>query len=431
MTSIAQPSSLPTEGHVNADEKQRILDLAARYVCPGRVRMFQAFGVDLVIGRREGYRIWDIGGRELLDYHLNGGVYNLGHRNPELLTALHEALETLDIGNHHFPSVARAELGERLAHLTPGDLQYSVLTPCGSEAVDVALRTARHATKRRKIVSIEKGYHGHTGLSLAAGDPRFSRMFLTEPPPEQFVQVPFNDLDAMAAALRGDDVAAVVVETIPATCGFPLPRAGYLPGVKALCEKHGTVYVADEVQTGLGRTGFMWGVECYGVAPDILVTGKGLSGGLYPIAAAVLSPRVAGWLDEDGWGHSSTFGGAEVGCRVAYKVLEIVSRRDVLANVQTVSRYLGDGLQSIQSRYPDWLVEIRREGVIFGLRFAHPQGGMLMSKALYDSGLWAMFAGFDPSVLQFKAGLLVDRVFCDQTLERFEAGIRRCLSSLR
>ena len=105
----------------------------------------------------------------ILDLHLNGGVFNLGHRNPELVATLREALDALDVGNHHFPSSARAELGEALARLTPGDLQYSVFASGGGEAIDAALKTARHATKRRTIVSIQKGYHGHTGLALAAG----------------------------------------------------------------------------------------------------------------------------------------------------------------------------------------------------------------------------------------------------------------------
>ena len=122
-----------------SEEKRRVLDLAERYVCPGRVRTFRALGVDLVIGRREGYRIWDLDGRELLDLHLNGGVFNLGHRNPELVATLRDALDTLDVGNHHFPSAARAELGESLARHTPGDLQYSVFASGGGEAIDCAL----------------------------------------------------------------------------------------------------------------------------------------------------------------------------------------------------------------------------------------------------------------------------------------------------
>jgi putrescine aminotransferase len=427
----ATPHPELSEGATVTDEKQRILDLATRYVCPGRTRTFAGFGIDLVIGRREGYRIWDVDGRELIDCHLNGGVFNLGHRNPELVAVLRNALETLDIGNHHFPSVARAELAASLARLTPGALQYSVFASGGGEAIDVALKTARHATRRRRVVSIAKGYHGHTGLALAAGDERFSRMFLSEGAPGEFVQVPFNDLDAMERALAGGDVAAVVLETIPATYGFPLPAAGYLAGVKALCERHGTVYVADEVQTGLGRTGHLWGVERYGVEPDILVTAKGLSGGLYPIAAAVLSPRVAAWLEEDGWGHVSTFGGAELGCRVAERVLAISSDSAVLANVAALSDHIGAGLDDIQRRHPDWLLEIRRAGLVIGLRFAHPQGAMLMSRALYDAGIWAMFAGYDTAVLQLKPGLLADRALADEILERFETGLRQCVATLR
>jgi acetylornithine/succinyldiaminopimelate/putrescine aminotransferase len=412
------------------DEKRRALELAARHVCPDRVRTFGAIGVDLVIGRREGYRIWDLDGRELLDLHLNGGVFNLGHRHAELVATLRDALDTLDVGNHHFPSLARAELAEALVRTMPGDLRLVVFAPSGGEAIDVAIKSARHATQRRTIVSIRKGYHGHTGLALAAGDDRFSRLFLSDGPPDDFVQVPFNDLDAMEEALRHHQVAAVVLETIPATYGFPLPAPGYLPGVKALCERYGALYVADEVQTGLGRTGRLWGVECFGVEPDILVTGKGLSGGLYPISAAVLTPRAGRWLEEDGWAHVSTFGGAELGCRVAEKVLEITCRPDVLANVAAVSDRLAAGLETLRARHPGWLVEIRRQGVIMGLRFAHERGGQLMTRALYDAGVWAMFAGLDTSVLQWKAGLLVDAAYCDEALSRLEDGMRRCTAMM-
>jgi acetylornithine/succinyldiaminopimelate/putrescine aminotransferase len=410
-------------------EKRRALDLAAAHVCPNRVQAFDAMGIDLVIGRRDGYRIWDLDGRELLDFHLNGGVFNLGHRNPELVAALRTALDALDVGNHHFPSAARAELAAALVRTMPGDLKYVVFAPSGSEAIDVAIKTARYATKRRKVVSIRKGYHGHTGLALAAGNESFSAAFLSEGPPGTFVQVPFNDLAAMEDALRGGDVAAAVLETIPATYGFLMPQSGYLPGVKRLCERHGAVYIADEVQTGLGRTGRFWGVECYDVAPDILVTGKGLSGGLYPIAAAAVSGRVAGWIEDDGWGHVSTFGGAELGCPVAQRVLEITGRPATLRNVADVSARLAEGLEAIRRQAPDWLVEIRRQGVVIGLRFADSRGAMFMSKALYDSGLWAMFAGFDTSVLQFKAGLLVDAAYCDEALARLADGVRRCLAA--
>ena len=121
----------------------------------------------------------------------------------------------------------------------------------------------------------------------------------------------------MEQALRDEQVAAVLMETIPATYGFPLPSPDYLPGVRALCDRYGSLYIADEVQTGLGRSGHLWAVETWGVKPDMLVCGKGLSAGLYPISALVMSEEVGGWLTDNGWGYVTTFGGAEPGSLVA------------------------------------------------------------------------------------------------------------------
>src|SRR5699024_10615482 len=215
-----------------------------------------------------------------MDVHLNGGTYNLGHRNPEVVGAVRSAMDQFDMGNHHFPSLARTALAEELMATAPASLTRVAYASGGGEAIDIALKSARHATQRRKIVSIVKAYHGHTGLAVAAGDDRFTKFFLSEQD-EEFPHVPFNDLDAMDRALAGRDVAAVIMETIPATYGFPLPAPGYLEEVRRLCEKYGTLYIADEVQTGLMRTGELWGITKHGIDPDILVTGKGISGGLY------------------------------------------------------------------------------------------------------------------------------------------------------
>jgi acetylornithine/succinyldiaminopimelate/putrescine aminotransferase len=404
-----------------SDRKRRALDLCRQYWMPGRVDSFQAWGISLVVGRREGYRMWDIDGHELIDVHLNGGTFNLGHRHPDIVRTLVEATAEVDIGNHHFPSEARGELAEKLARLTPGDLRYSVFGATGSEVNDVAIRTARKATGRRKILSIDMGYHGRVGLAGQAGDDSTAKYFLSDAP-QEFVKVPFADLAAAEKVLAGGDIAAAIIETLPATYGFPVPPDGYLPGLKAACERHGALYIADEVQTGLGRTGRMWGVETFGVTPDILVTAKGLGGGLYPISAAVLSERVAGWLFENAWGHVSTSGGAEIGCRVASKALDLCSAPETLENVRRRSDQLYAGLSAIQRRNP-YLVEIRRTGLVMGLKVDHPQGAMHLTKALYDKGVWAIFAGYDLSVLQFKPGLLVDARLCDELLEKVEAAL--------
>jgi acetylornithine/succinyldiaminopimelate/putrescine aminotransferase len=404
-------------------DKERVLDLTRRHVAPHRVDVWERFGTQLVIGRREGYRLWDLDGRELIDLHLNGGTFNLGHRHPEVVEAMVTAASTLDIGNHHFASPARAELAARLAQLTPGDLEYTVFASGGSEAIDVAIKTARRATGRKRILTLAAGYHGRTGLSGAAGEDAGAAYFLSDLP-DQFTKVPFADLDAITAEMSRDDVAAVLLETVPATYGFPVPPEGYLPAVKALCDEHDALYIADEVQTGLGRTGRLWGVENFGVEPDILVCGKGLSGGMYPIAAAVMTPRAGQWLHENGWGHVSTFGGAEIGCRVAERVLEITTRPAVEQQVAHLIKRFGSRLAEVRDRQP-YLVEVRQSGLVIGLRVDHPNGAVYLQQELFELGVWAIASGFDQSVLQFKPGLLLDDALADTVLDRLEVALAR------
>lgn len=411
--------------------KRAVLEKSIQWWNPGKTRQWIEDGVDLVIGKREGYYLYDMDGKELMDVHLNGGTYNLGHRNPEVIAALIEGLEDFDIGNHHFPSMVRAQLAEELAKCTPDTLRYSIFSSGGGEAIDVALKCARYATKRKKIVSIRFAYHGHTGLAVALGNERYSRPFLAEGPAGEFIHVPYNDLEAMEKALQNEDVAAVIIETIPATYGFPMPEKGYLAAVKKLCEKYGSLYIADEVQTGLMRTGKLWGIEHYGVKPDILVTAKGLSGGIYPIAATVVSEKAGNWMNEDGFAHISTFGGAELGCVVAMKVLEISQRPEVVENVGYASRYLRAGLEEIKRQFPNFFIEIRQLGLVMGLVFNHPEGARHVMRHLYQRGVWAIYSMLDERVLQFKPGILCDKEFCDKLLERCEVAIRDAARELR
>jgi putrescine aminotransferase len=411
-------------GFFKYESKQEMIEKSIAYWNPDKTRFWQQMGVDLVIDRREGYFLHDMCGTRLIDMHLNGGTYNLGHRNPELVATLKDALDHFDMGNHHFPSLARTAFAEMLAKTTPWERCYTLFAAAGGEAIDMALKTARHATKRRKIVSIVKGYHGHTGLAVCAGDSRFSRLFLSERP-DEFVHVPFNDPAAMEEALAPGDAAAVIMETIPATYGFPMPAEGYLQSVKALCEKHGTLYIADEVQTGLMRCGTFWGFEGYDIVPDIIVSAKGISGGLYPIAVVLLSGPTAGWLEEDGFGHMSTVGGAELGCIVGMKVLEMTQRPEVVNNVQEATAGFTEGLADIRTRHGDFFSGVRQRGLVMGLEFDHPQGAKFVSRALYENGVWAIFSTLDPKVLQFKPGLLISPVLRAEVLERLETALKR------
>ena len=393
------------------------------YWNPSRTMAWPEMGVDIMVGKREGYYFWDLDGKKYMNLHLNGGTYNVGHRNPEVIETLKEAMEELDIGNHHFGSVARGYLAKKLVTTATEGMQYAIFSSCGGEAVDVAIKSVRYATGRRKIVSLMKCYHGHTGLALGAGDDIFKEKFLSGPGDDCYIQVPMNDVDAMEKALKNEDVAGVIIETIPATYGFPIPEKGYIKKVKELCEKYGTMYISDEVQTGLMRTGKLWAISHEDVNPDVIVTGKGLSGGIYPISATIMTKKAGKWVEEFGRGHTGTFGGSELGCAVGGKVLDIVTRESTVKNVEFMTEYLKKGLDDVKALYPDFFTSYTQRGIIFGLKFDYPDGGIKTMKSLCDNGIWAIYARFDPKVIQFKPGLLCTKEYCDELLEKFEKGV--------
>ena len=169
-----------TEELIAFPSKDEMLARSRQYWNPDKTQFWVDSGVPLVIDRREGYFIYDIEGKRLIDVHLNGGTYNLGHRNPEVIAAVTAAMQRFDIGNHHFPSLARTALAEALIEHRAARAGQVVYGSGGGEAIDIALKTARHATRKRKIVSIAKAYHGHTGLAVATGDERFANLFLSD-----------------------------------------------------------------------------------------------------------------------------------------------------------------------------------------------------------------------------------------------------------
>ena len=401
--------------------KKELLAKAERFWNPGKTRFWTQSGVPLVIGRREGYVLHDVDGKRLIDMHLNGGTYNLGHRNPEIVAAVTQAMAYFDIGNHHFPSVARTALAQALVATAPEGIAKVMFGSSGGEAMDLALKSARHATGRRRIVSVIKAYHGHTGLAVGAATS--GSRGCSSPTGRTSSLTCRSTTSTRWTALATGDVAAVIMETIPATYGFPLPAPGYLEAVKDLCERHGALYIADEVQTGLMRTGELWGITKHGVAPDLLVTGKGISGGMYPVTAVLATERAAAWTEADGFAQMSTFGGAEVGCIAALHCLEITTRPEVRAMSHHIAALFTQGLDRIRAKYPDWFTGVRQDGLVMGLEFAHPEGAKFVMRRLYTRGVWAIFSTLDPHVLQYKPGLLLDPATCDEILEKTDPAI--------
>lgn len=405
---------------IGQSSKLKIREDFARHVSSGKVEFFDQAGIDFIIGKREGIYLWDLEGRRLINCHCNGGVFNLGHRNPRILAAVQQALLELDIGNHHFISEARARLAKRLAEITPGDLNRVIFGVSGGEAIDMAIKLARAHTGRAKVISAEGGYHGHTGLALAAGDAQYRDPFGPFAP--VFVQVPFGDLESLERAIDGD-TAAVIFETIPATSGVMIPPGEYFAGVRNLCDQTGAVMISDEVQTGLGRCGAVWGIDTYGVIPDILVSGKGLSGGIYPITATIYREALNPFMHANPFIHISTFGGSEVGCYAALEVLDILKEESFLDNVNFVAGIFAEGLLRIQDKYPEMLVGVRQRGLMMGLKLADPRLGPLFTMVGFEVGLLAIYANNDTSVVQLLPPLVITPDAARQVLEMVERSL--------
>ena len=398
--------------------KPEIIARFTRHVSSGKADFFASAGIDFVGGEREGIYLADLDGRRLINCHCNGGVFNLGHRNPRLIAALQHALTKYDIGNHHLLSAPRALLAERLAALSPGDIKRVVFGVSGGEAIDLALKLARAHTHRPGIISALGGYHGHTGLALAAGDESYRQPF--EPLSPGFTQVPFGDLPALEDAM-GEDTAAVIFETIPATLGIAIPPEDFFAGVRQLCDRWGAVMIMDEVQTGLGRCGQAWGIDTYGVTPDIIVTAKGLSGGIYPISATLYSDRLDAFLHDNPFIHISTFGGAEVGCFVALEALDILEEPGFLEHVRAMAALFKEGFADLLGKHPSVLVEARQHGLMMGLKLADPYYGPWMTAAGFQAGLLAIYANHDPTVLQILPPLIIQEAEAQQVLAILES----------
>ena len=404
-------------------EKKETINLFKDHVSSGKVAFYKKYHMDFVMGHREGSWLYDIDGRKkLFNLHSNGGVFNLGHRNKEVIEVLKKSLQTYDIGNHHLISKARAELAAQIAGLMPGELDYTIFGVSGGEAIDLALKVARAYTKRKKIISVYGGYHGHTGLSIQTGDAKYRTPFLFDSP--DYIQVTYNDIEAMKAALQ-KDVACVILETIPATLGMPLPKDDYLKKIKTACEENGSLLILDEVQAGLGRTGKLWAFEHFDVIPDMVVLAKGLSGGIYPISATVIDKKLETVFQEDPFIHISTSGGSELGAIVSSKVLEITSDPGFLKKVNSLSDLFQKELEKLQGKHSGFFKGIRRKGLMMGLELKDELAGPVLTKTAYDNDLLIIYANNDKSIVQFLPPLIMDEKDVDFVVKQLDKAIKQ------
>ncbi|MHA1986040.1 MAG: class-III pyridoxal-phosphate-dependent aminotransferase [Promethearchaeota archaeon] len=414
--------------------QKKLLKLYAKYVNGPKVRFFKGFGLGVIPGERNGVKMKTLEGPrpkepplELYNCRSSGGVFNLGHHNPRIIKTLKDALEGgLDLGDHMLLSEQRALLGEKLAELMPGDISKTTFGVSGGEAIDTAIKFSRAYTKRRGCISVLGGYHGHTGFSLLTGDPDFKDPFLWNFP--EFKQVPFGDPDVMRKTIT-EDIACVVLESIPATGGVLIAPEGYFPEVREICDDKGVMLIIDEVQSGLGRTGYFWAIQggLYPnekVVPDFIVCGKGMSSGIYPLSTCSYKPFIEkAVFKDDAFIHISTTGGSDLGCAVAIEMLKIQSNSQFLDHVKEMGKIFGIGLKEIGNENSEFIKEVRGRGLMWGMEFFREEDCQLSMLSIIKKGVLLNYCGNKKDTLIIMPPLIIQKEEIKEILFRIRQGL--------
>jgi ornithine--oxo-acid transaminase len=355
------------------DRLSETYTLHRRYVNPQLVRVVEVIGYNRNYTRAEGSRIIDEQGREVLDFLAGFGVFNVGRNHPLIAQVLKDVIDMapasmvqMDVG------ILAGLLAEALADLAPGDLEAVFFTNSGTEGVEGALKIARQATGKTKIIYCDRAFHGLTlGALSVNGNEEFRGR--NEPLLPNCVPVPFNDLRALEIALSKKDVAAFIVEPIQGK-GVFIPDPEYLPGARSLCDRYGALLIADEVQTGLGRTGRMFAVNHWNVVPDLLVISKALSGGYIPVGAVITRRDIHGKVFDSMdrcFAHSNTFGQNDLAMAAGLATLHVIEQENLVQQSAVMGAYLEKGLRELAERY-ELIHEIRAKGLMIGIQFGKP-----------------------------------------------------------
>lgn len=359
-------------------------DLHEQYLNNQMVRVLKTIGYDRTYTRAEGQYLYDQVNNQYLDLLSGFGVYALGRNHPAIIAALQDVL------NAQLPDLVQLDvsllsgmLAEKIVNNTPDGLDRLFFCNSGSEAVEAAIKFARYTTGRSHIVYCEHGYHGLTMGSLSLnGENVFREGF--GPLLPDCSAVPFNDLAALEQALASNDVAAFIVEPIQGK-GVNLPDDDYLPEVQRLCKQYGTLFVADEVQTGLGRTGELWSVNHWDVEPDMLLMAKALSGGFVAVGAVAMKSfimdKVFNRMDR-AVVHGSTFSKNNMAMAAGLSTLMVIEEENLVEKARQSGQQLISRLSALIDQY-EFLHEVRGKGLMIAIEFGSP-------KSLKLKAAWTM-----------------------------------------
>ncbi len=372
--------------------------------------------LDVIITRGEGVWVYDIEGKRYLDCLSAYSALNQGHVHPKILHTFQEQAKTLTLTSRAFRNDQLPLFYKELSELTG----YGMVLPMnsGAEAVESAIKLARKWAYQVKgvpryhaeIIACENNFHGRTiSIVSFSSEPLYRDDF--GPFTSGFKVVPYGDSDAIARAIT-PHTAAVLLEPIQGEAGVIVPPNGYLSKVRDLCQRNNVLFIADEIQTGLGRTGKLFACEHEAVSPDIIIIGKALSGGFYPVSAVLASSELLGLFTPGE--HGSTFGGNPLGMAVARTAIRVLVEENMIANSAKMGEYLMDQLAEINSPH---VKEVRGKGLLIGVEL-HPQAGgaRRFCEALARQGILAKET--HQNVIRFAPPLIIDQLTLDWAIPR-------------
>ncbi len=415
------------------------------HINPGLVALLGLLDADKRFVRASGVSIWDENGNEYLDFLGAYGAMNTGHNHPRILEALEKVKGAPNMFQASLNCMAAA-LARDLALVTPGDLRRTFFCNSGAEAVECALKLARASTRKQVLLYCERSFHGKSfGALSVTGRMKYREPFAPLLPGTEMV--PFGDVQKLEERLGTGDVAAFIVEPVQGEAGVIVPPDGYLKAARELCTRHGALLIADEIQTGFGRTGYLFACEHDGVAPDILCLAKSLSGGLIPIGACIATAevwdRAYGGLDR-ALLHTSTFGGNAWACAAGIASLQVIIEEDLPAKAAANGRYFLDELRKLQNEHPV-IKEVRGRGLLIGIEFEKPAqgvmdkltggkinklseeyvGALVTGELLNTHRVITAFTFNNPSVIRMEPPLTVTRGQIDSVLESIKDVVTR------
>jgi putrescine aminotransferase len=391
-----------------------VVDKYSQFVNPylSKLLAFAGFGVEM---RGEGCYIYDQEGKAYLDCLGGYGTFALGHRHPRVVEAVKKQLDELCLSGKAFFSKNLCDMAAELADISPGNLQYTFVSNSGAEAVEAALKFAKVATGRAKLVSTIGGYHGKTlgALSVTGREKYRKRVEPLMPGP---VFVAYGDAAAMVREID-NSTAAVIIEPIQGEGGIHIPPDGYLRTIREACDRHGALLIMDEVQTCLGRTGAMFGCDHEGVVPDIMTLAKQLGGGVMPIGATMGTPAV--WesvFGENPLMHTSTFGGNPLACAAGYTAIRVVREEGLVQRSKEMGEYFLGLLREMQLKHDDLIAEVRGLGLMIGVEFRMDEVGELTIAQMLKRGMCAAYTLNNPRVIRLEPPLIMERHHAEEAV---------------